>query len=219
MLSRLRFGRRLRTDHGAKISKSSVKYPDRPRCARFTRAMPSPLGHALMGLTIYRAVSGAGSHDWRTAALSVLAANAPDLDFVPGLLTGELGRYHHGPSHSFVFSVLFGILCAVLFTRKVSAFWMGFGLYATHILLDYLVRDPSPPFGVPLFWPFSYEYYMSPVTLYRPFNYPATFAEPIFSTLVSLHNLVTMLLELSFLLPLLVFVSWLKKRGLARSCS
>ena len=179
--------------------------------------MPSPLGHGLIGLTIYRATSGPGSQDWRTAALSVLAANAPDLDFVPGLLTGELGRYHHGPSHSLIFALLFGLVCTVLFTRKIYFFWMGFGLYASHILLDYLVKDPSPPFGVPLFWPFSYEYYMAPVTLYRPFNYPSTFAEPIFSTLVSLHNFITMLLELSFLLPLLVFVSWFKKRSLDRN--
>jgi inner membrane protein len=98
-----------------------------------------------------------------------------------------------------------------LFSRRVYAFVMAFSLYLSHVLLDYLVQDPSPPLGVPLFWPFSHEYYMAPFALYRPINYPASLAEPVISIVFSLHNLVTLLTEVLFLLPVLFFVSWYKR--------
>src|ERR1044071_694587 len=173
--------------------------------------MPSPVGHSLMGYILYRATARAHEPSrWTILALCLFAANAPDLDFLPGLVAGEISRYHHGPSHSFVFAVLFGILAATLFRKRLNAFLLGSALYLSHVLLDYLIKDPSPPLGVPLFWPFSNEYYMSPLTVYRPFNYPATFAEPLVSTLVSLHNVLTVLLELVFLMPVLLFVCWYK---------
>ena len=177
--------------------------------------MPSPLGHSLMGYAICRAtIKQPVAHHWKLIILCVVAANAPDLDFLPGLFAGDLGRYHHGPSHSIFFAVLFGILAGTLFSRRVYAFVMAFSLYLSHVLLDYLVQDPSPPLGVPLFWPFSHEYYMAPFAFYRPFNYPVSFAEPMISIVFSFHNLLTLLTEILFLLPVLVFVSWYKRSTL-----
>jgi inner membrane protein len=174
--------------------------------------MPSPLGHSLMGYAICRAtIKQPVAHHWKLILLCVFAANAPDLDFLPGLFAGHLGRYHHGPSHSIVFAVLFGILAGALFSRRIYAFVMAFSLYLSHVLLDYLVQDPSPPLGVPLFWPFSHEYYMAPFALYRPINYPASLAEPVVSIVFSLHNLITFLTEVLLLLPVLLFVSWYKR--------
>jgi inner membrane protein len=174
--------------------------------------MPSPLGHSLMGYTICRAtIKPHVAHDWKLIALCVFAANAPDLDFLPGLFVGDLGRYHHGASHSVIFAVFLGILAGTLFSRRIYAFGMGFSLYLSHVLLDYLVQDPSPPLGIPLFWPVTGEYYMAPFAFYRPFNYPTSFAEPVLSTVFSFHNFLTMMTEILFLLPLLVLVSWCKR--------
>ena len=174
--------------------------------------MPSPLGHSLMGYIVYRAtIRPSMVHNWRLITLYVFTANAPDLDFLPGLLTGHPGRHHHGPSHSIAFALFFGIVASALFSRRMYAFGMGFSLYLSHVLLDCFVQDPSPPLGVPLFWPFSGAYHMAPFAFYRPFNYPVTFAEPMVSTLFSFHNFITMMTEILFLLPVLVFVSWYKR--------
>ena len=151
---------------------------------------------------------------WKLVALYLFAANAPDLDFLPGLFVGDLGRYHHGPSHSIAFAILFGLCAGAFFSRRMHAFVIAFSLYLSHVLLDYLVQDPSPPLGVRLFWPFSHEYYMAPFAFYRPFNYPGSFAEPMISIVFSFHNLLTLLTEILFLLPVLVFVSWYKRSTL-----
>jgi inner membrane protein len=177
--------------------------------------MPSPIGHSLMGYIICRAtIRPIVSHHWKLITFCVFAANAPDLDFLPGLLAGDLGRYHHGPSHSIAFAVFFGILAGAFFSRRIYAFGMGFSLYLSHVLLDYLVQDPSPPLGVPLFWPFNHEYYMASFAFYRAFNYPGSLAEPIISTIFSFHNFLSMMTEVLFLLPVLVFVSWYKRSTL-----
>ena len=165
-----------------------------------------------MGYIIFRAtMRSTTAHHRKLIILCVFAANAPDLDFLPGLFVGDLGRYHHGPSHSMIFAVLFGIFAGALFSRRVYAFVLGFSLYLSHVLLDYLVQDPSPPLGVPLFWPFNHQYYMAPFALYRPFNYPTSLAEPVLSTVFSFHNFLTIMMEILLLLPLLLLVSWCKK--------
>ncbi len=162
-----------------------------------------------MGYIIYRATGRpAVAYQWKLVALYVFAANAPDLDFLPGLFVGDLGRYHHGPSHSIAFAILFGLCAAAFFSRRIHAFVIAFSLYLSHVLLDYLVQDPSPPLGVPLFWPINHEYYMAPFAFYRPFNYPVSLTElPIFFTF---HNFLTLLTEALFLLPVLILVSWYK---------
>jgi hypothetical protein len=56
--------------------------------------MPSPVGHSLMGYLIYSATEKSPARPgWGILALYLLAANAPDMDFIPGMLIGEPGRY------------------------------------------------------------------------------------------------------------------------------
>ncbi len=44
--------------------------------------------------------------------------------------------------------------------------WILFGFaYGTHLLLDFLAPDGRPPYGQPLLWPISNEYYMAPSSL------------------------------------------------------
>jgi inner membrane protein len=174
--------------------------------------MPSPVGHSLMGLIIYRATGRSMSLQyWQPMALYVLAANAADLDFLPGLLIGDLARFHHGPSHSISFAILFGVVSSLLFSRRLYAFLLSSGLYLSHVLLDYLVQDPSPPLGVPLFWPFSNEYYMASFAFFPRFDYAAMTLPGFLSATFTFHNLVTVSTEILFLLPLLIFVSLCEK--------
>jgi inner membrane protein len=147
-----------------------------------------------MGYLIYRAADDAGEKRWRTVALYLFAANAPDLDFIPGLLMGNPERYHHGPSHSLGFAILFGLalsLTTALFKlgdgrRNFSVF---FSLYFSHVLLDYLSTDSSIPYGVPLFWPLSDEYYMAPFAFLPDIHRPVSSGMKFITGVLSLHNL------------------------------
>jgi inner membrane protein len=174
--------------------------------------MPSPIGHSLMGYLAYRTTAKATTvHQWRLVLLYVFAANAPDLDFLPGILLGDVSRFHHGPSHSIAAAAVFGVLSAAFFSQKIQAFLIAFSLYLSHVLLDYLVRDPSPPFGVPIFWPLNNEYEMAPFAFFYPIRYPTSFSTPLIPIVFNLHNLFTVITEVLFLLPALAFVSWRKK--------
>jgi inner membrane protein len=174
--------------------------------------MPSPVGHSLTGLIIYRATGGSiDPRHWQPMALYGLAANAADLDFLPGLLTGNPARFHHGPSHSIGFAILFGLVASVFFWIRLYGFVISASLYLSHVLLDYLVLDPSPPHGVPLFWPFSSEYYMASFAFFPRFDYAATTLPEFLSATFTFHNLVTVSTEILLLLPLFIFVSSCKE--------
>jgi inner membrane protein len=166
-----------------------------------------------MGAIIYRgAIVRVDRHQWLMLAACVFAANAPDLDFLPGLFVGDLSRFHHGPSHSIAFAFVFGLFAAIVLPfGKRRAFAIGFLNYLSHVCMDFLIDDPSWPQGVPLFWPFSDEHYMAPMTVFRKFDYSPE-SSGLIATLFSIDNLATVAAEIGLLLPVLVFVHWLKRK-------
>ena len=123
--------------------------------------MPSPVGHALVGYVIYRATdSGAGRRGGLVPLLCVFAANAADLDIIPGLLMGEPNRYHRGINHSIGIALLFAagfgpILAWCGGGRLKKATGVAFLLYLSHLVADCFNADGRFPFGVPLFWPLT----------------------------------------------------------------
>ena len=44
----------------------------------------------------------------------IFIANAPDLDFLPGLIIGKPNLYHHGISHSLGIGILFSLILAFI---------------------------------------------------------------------------------------------------------
>jgi len=125
--------------------------------------MATPIGHALAGCAIAACAHrklGPGK-----LAFAALAANAADLDFVPGLVLGDVGRFHHYFSHTLLAAVLFGVVIAALARLRLDRnAALGWGviaalLYASHPLLDALSTDTGIPYGCPLFWPFSGRYF------------------------------------------------------------
>lgn len=176
--------------------------------------MPSPVGHSLGALALMGLVRrfglvrrqtptpaparlrldlGAQFALYMWAALLVFAANAPDLDFVPGILLGEPDRFHHGPAHSLGGAVVFSALVWVL-ARKVRprqalpiALLMGIG-FMSHLFLDMCSLDTRAPNGVPLFWPFSSAYIMLPFPVFMDIQ-RNTAASNFFTSLLSRHNL------------------------------
>ena len=143
--------------------------------------MPSPLGHALGGVaaawlaggqlpptaratTIGSLLTGR-NHQPRVSqpALEALLfggiATLPDLD----LIVGSHSTYTHS-----IGAVIIATGLALTLTRGrwpriavgVAAAW------SSHILLDWLGSDTSPPIGIMALWPFTDGYYQSSLFLF-----------------------------------------------------
>ena len=140
---------------------------------------------------------------------SMVIANLADLDFVPGLLLGDLRLFHHQATHSLGAVAIVALVIGVIARSRGSgigwALWGG-GVYLSHVVLDMLIEDPSPPYGVQLLWPLSQSYFISPFTLFARFDYFAPDGR-ILETVFSLHNLGTVLQEIGMLFPL-VLLAW-----------
>lgn len=179
--------------------------------------MSSPIGHSLAGLMIYRVVHGPGSGmAWGQLALYVFAANAADLDFVPGLLSGDPNRYHHGISHSIGFAIFFGFIFSLIFylfrRRSIIKYFVVFsGLYLSHIVLDLMYIDTSRPYGEPFFWPFSPEYFYPSFAFLPDIRRSAETAD-FFNSLFSLHNLWAVSIETLLFVPVIIIMGILQKQ-------
>lgn len=178
--------------------------------------MSSPIGHSLAGLIIYRVVHGPWSGiAWGRWALYVFAANAADLDFVPGILLGDPNRYHHGISHSIGFAILFGFIFSLLvylFSRRpMKKYFVVFSvLYLSHIVLDLMYIDTSWPYGEPFFWPLSPVYFY-PSFAFLPDIQRSREAADFFRSLFSLHNLWAVTVEILLLVSVII-VMWILQK-------
>ena len=129
-----------------------------------------------LALGIWRFVpSGGGFKEalqaaWRrrTELLAcMLIACAPDIDFLFGLVAGDLNRYHQLGTHTVLWA-LATALCIWLYGRASSrdapmtGFWLVFALLASHLVVDFFTEDLSEPVGIMLAWPFSNEFFNSP---------------------------------------------------------
>jgi inner membrane protein len=181
--------------------------------------MPSPLGHTLLGASAAQWLPGETiQRPVAWIVFVVICANAADLDFVPGILVGEPNRYHHQASHSLVAAVLFGVLVGVIARLKgLSGKTLGLSaslIYASHLLGDYLARDDAPPYGIPLFWPVSGEYFISPVALFTDIHHgePEGGVMSMLLDLFSSHNLWAMMTELLIVGPVLAVALMIRRR-------
>ncbi len=190
--------------------------------------MPLPVAHSLASGIIYSSADADGSlFTWRRLLLAMMIANAPDLDFLPGLLIGDPNRFHHGPTHS---------LAAVLIVAGIAACGAALGarwplrgkiearavagtaimvgaLWFSHILLDLFTEDLFGPFGVPLLWPFSDRYFL----FYPWFPNVARYSGPsgplaFFLSLLNWHNAWAATAEILTLTPVLALSIWWRRR-------
>ena len=187
--------------------------------------MPSPLGHAIAGITAGWLVAGAPSLRlvgpkvagtfpgkvpatfWREGALFGALAALPDIDLLFGM--------HSGPTHSLAAAGIVG-LAAYLIARP----FVGLGrarfatacaaAFASHVLLDWLARDTTAPIGIMALWPFSHTHYESDLHVFRAisrrYHQGWTFVD---------QNVRAMCLELVILIPVLALVIALRQRRAA----
>jgi membrane-bound metal-dependent hydrolase YbcI (DUF457 family) len=129
------------------------------------------LAHATAGYLVYEALRPPGPHRPALLAGAVLVANAPDLDFLPGLLAGTPAAYHRGVSHTLgalaVVSVAAWIAARLL--RSRVAWWWGLAAaaaYGSHLAVDWLTVDAIPPYGIRLLWPLTGAWLHAPFSLF-----------------------------------------------------
>ena len=171
--------------------------------------MSTPLGHALAGAAVGLLL--ADRIDVRRAAVvGAAAAVAPDLDFIPGLLIGDPGRFHHAASHTFIAALIVAAAAgAMTVVRRWRWAVLVFLAYCTHLALDYLTVDDSQPHGIPLLWPLSARTFVAP---------DPPFDRVLHSNIsvINLHNIEVAARELLIFLPVVVLLAlWRTHRRVA----
>jgi membrane-bound metal-dependent hydrolase YbcI (DUF457 family) len=135
---------------------------------------------------------------WAMAGCMVLA-NCCDLDYVPGILSGDLNAYHHFYSHTpgWCLLVAAGVWCLLRFFRDANGrdFAWIFALLASHLAADLVTEDFRPPIGIMALWPFVSGFYISPVTVFLHLK------KNTFGDFAQWHNVKAVLVEASWALP------------------
>ena len=175
--------------------------------------MALPLVHAAAGYLVYEALRPAGSHRLGCLAVAVGMANAPDLDFVPGLLIGHPDVFHRGFTHTFgaalvAAAVTVGLLRLLGRSRPQvrSAALLVAVAWASHLAIDFLTADVVAPHGARFLWPLSGGYYIAPVTLLSEIVIDRSGPMPFLHSLFAPHTLGVWTEELALLLSALVLV-------------
>lgn len=174
--------------------------------------MASPFGHSLAGYAVYKfARLPETERSPRLMLLSIFMANFPDLDFLPGLMVGRPALYHQGVSHSLGIGLLVSLAAAGICTRRLSlfmpVFFLCFSAYASHLVLDFFGPDGRPPYGIPLFWPLSGEYFISHRPLFLGMNHAGSSDASIIEWILGIlqpRNLRAMVVEGAWLAPLVI---------------
>ncbi len=135
---------------------------------------------------------------WRWPFVFAAAGVAADLD----LLVGLHSRYTHS-----VGAALLVFACAWLVLRRTNprapAIALAVALaYASHILLDWLGSDTTPPLGIMALWPFSAAYCLSPVPVFMGISRRYWLAT------AWRQNAVSVLREVVVLLPVAAAALW-----------
>jgi membrane-bound metal-dependent hydrolase YbcI (DUF457 family) len=187
--------------------------------------MCSPAGHSFIALTLALAwllparqqlgdvFRWCGSHKL-LLLFCLFAGNAPDIDYLPGLLQGRMNDYHHILSHSLGWSILCSLGLWLLWkaldkTVRIRQAMLVLTLVCSHLLVDLVTQDGAPPFGILFFWPFSDRYVQGPFWIF------AMARKDNLGMIFQWYNVKVMLRELLVVLPFFVgMMAWkLKGRG------
>ena len=156
-----------------------------------------------------------GSIDAFTLLCAFLAA-APDLDlFVP--------YAHRAGTHSLLAVAVVAIFSIIAMTvtgrvtgpgrvgsRRAVIAWQVVlactAAYASHLFLDWLGADDTPPRGLQILWPFSDRWFISDLDLFR-----GTARRDVFSALSMRTNALALVQEIAILGPV-ALAAWLERR-------
>lgn len=132
---------------------------------------------------------------------------APDLDAIPGFISGNMAMYHNQITHSVFFGLAACLLATGLFKlcfRRFLGWWsyarmasLASASYGLHLVMDGMSLSP----GMKLLWPFMNERFSLPVNLF----YGVRHSEGLFST----HHLITIGNELAIIAACLLLARFM----------
>jgi hypothetical protein len=180
--------------------------------------MPSPVGHILAGGAVYLSGTRRDSGSTFLLAIALIGSVIPDLDFLPGILIGNMRAFHHGISHSLAFALIYGVVTFVVANRiapgiAVRASLIACFAYASHLILDFVSVSPGAR-GVPLLWPIWDQQFGIDLQAFGHFRY-RDIRNGVWSV-VRRDNVSPLLREI-LILGSLVVVLFLKRRAVSRS--
>ena len=170
--------------------------------------MPSPVGHGLAGLTVH-VLASADRSELRSPgriAVAVGAALVPDVDLLFRFVDGR--NHHDCETHSVGFALTAALATIIVARAAQRTRPLTLGLAAgcgwlSHLVLDYLNVDTSPPIGIMAFWPLSHTFYKFPWPLFLDIGRTLTWA-------TVRHDALAAAWEAAILTPLLFVAWWLR---------
>ncbi|HEY7288983.1 MAG TPA: metal-dependent hydrolase [Vicinamibacterales bacterium] len=177
--------------------------------------MPSPVGHSIAGATIAwllepRGRSDARADSTRLAGFGPLTwwcaflAAAADLDL---LLPGTHRTFTHSVTAVAITCITTIVVMTVTGKVTAPAAWRVAlacsAAYASHLLLDWMAVDDTPPRGIQMLWPFSREWFISNWDLFRGTARLGVFTAPAIR-----QNVLAVTQEILSLAPI-AYVVWL----------
>src|SRR5262249_14759306 len=167
--------------------------------------MPSPVGHALAGIAVAWAadVLDRRPSSGRLVAVSAGLAMLPDADLL-------IPSAHRTGTHSLLAAALVLIIATVV-TGKVRHSLICASAFASHLLLDWLGADNSPPRGLQLFWPFSDAWYISDLDIFRE-----TVRRQFLTAPSVKQNVIAVVRELAILVPVVAAPYLIRPKTVAR---
>ncbi len=186
--------------------------------------MSTPVGHTLTGLSIcflHEAVCKKLGRFRRLRRFCIryslkgyifagFLACLPDIDFIPGVFTGDINQFHHCGTHSLGFAVIVSLSVWLIAKAKKIETADGWGLISfllimSHLGVDYLTIDKRAPFGIPFLWPLSGKYFY-----FRYAFLPYTVRYASVGSGFNIYNLRTVLYEFLIYLPLAIICRKIK---------
>lgn len=171
--------------------------------------MPSPLGHSLIGYAMSASKTRIEPARYQALAF-IFFANLPDIDFLPGLLVGNVFQFHRGPTHSLAFPFLIAVVLAAVIRRpEQRALLVRAGFLGTlsHVVLDFFCAS-SPAAGVPLLWPLDATRFASPLQVFVPMAWGGGLSVMSWTNVVAAAN------EAVVLGGPVVMLRWLENRSI-----
>jgi inner membrane protein len=151
-------------------------------------------------------------HHGRWLIMGVLFANLPDIDYLPGILIGDLNAFHHGFTHSLgwiTVTSLAGLFVAraTNYHAACTLFLLMWGLQASHLAMDMMTDDGRAPYGIMALWPIFSEYLQAPFLVFSRIE-KANYGE-----LFQGANAWALFREIALCLPLLIVAGWYAHRS------
>src|SRR5580765_2703156 len=164
------------------------------------------VGHIAVGMAAARACDTRRAPRWSAMAAWSALAMLPDLDVI-GFSLGV--RYqdpwgHRGATHSFVFSIVAGLLTGVM-ARWFNRPALRTGLSAATVLATHPILDTMTDggLGCALFWPFDLTRYFAP---WRPIP-----VSPIGLAYLAPYGLFVAVAECVIFSPVIAFAFWRRR--------